>query len=206
MVRFYTPESVPHRTKEYLGKLVALFAEFRVNEEEFDAVRRRTRESEFAGTAFAPLPDESALIRIIREVQSGQAVNHQHHAEPMRPATETRQEQYGVIIAGDGEKIVRDRYFFRDMVRAGAIFGSTAYPEHWVDEAVSLMDDGARGAYRAAQTPETKHAVMEAWYRKLELAPRRAVSPDELEKRRQAGILQRIPWSRYETPNQEPTR
>ena len=178
-------------------RIVSLFREYQVTDEEFRAVKRRVREEDFRGTSYSPLPDESALIRIIREVQSGQAVNHQHHAEPMRPATETREEAYGVIIAGDWEKIVRDRYFFRDMVRAGAIFGSKAYPEHWLDEAHALMDDRHKASYDRAPDDAGRPLVIRHYYEHLDLPARESKSPAEVAALREEGIRTLTPWSRY---------
>jgi len=68
MMKFYST-NVPERTKEHLDGLVATIQAQKVNTADLLTVTRRIRITEFSGTTYMPLPDEAAIVRIIREVQ-----------------------------------------------------------------------------------------------------------------------------------------
>jgi len=73
MQRFYSAE-IGERTKEHLDGLVGTIQELKVNATDLKAVTRRIRQTEFQGTTYMPLPDEAAIVRIIREVQGEKVI------------------------------------------------------------------------------------------------------------------------------------
>ena len=203
MARYYSPASAPRKAQDLIERLAGLFSEYQVTDAEFVAIKRRVRETEFSGTSYAPLPNESQLLEIIVDVQRGHAVDHQSQPELIRPATETTEDIYGVMICGDGEKIVRDRYFFRNMMQASELFGGYQYPDHWRDEAFALMDERHRASYGRAPDDAGRMLVLRHYYDGLDLPARRSKPGVEIERLRHLGIEKREPWSRYETINNE---
>jgi len=81
MQKFYFSD-VAERTKEHLDGLVATIRSMHVNASDLELVTRRIRQTEFAGTTYMPLPDEAAIVRIIREVQGEKVIERAN--EPRR--------------------------------------------------------------------------------------------------------------------------
>jgi hypothetical protein len=199
MLKFYNPSVADRKAEEFILGLARLFDEYRVSDSEFTAIRRRIRETTFSGTSYAPLPSEPQLIELIIDVQRGQAVNNQgadHH--PTMPATETKEDEFGVMICGDGEKVVRDRYFFRNLVTLGEALGKYQYPPHWIDEAVLLMDEWHRDAYRRSTDDAERMMLLRIYYGGLNLPPRSTRTTREVDGLRERGVYRRELWSRYE--------
>jgi hypothetical protein len=53
-----------------LRRLANLFSDYGCSDEAVSRVVRRIRETDFNGTTYMPLPNESAIVRIIQEVNS----------------------------------------------------------------------------------------------------------------------------------------
>lgn len=63
-------DSLETKVRTYINRLANVFDEYGCSDQAVIRVLRRCRESEFKGTAYMPLPDEGALIRIINEVNA----------------------------------------------------------------------------------------------------------------------------------------
>lgn len=199
MARYYTPELAPRKSQELVSRLAGLFDEYQVTDAELKAIKRRVRESEFRGSSYSPLPTEDDLIRIIKDVQAGMVTTQASAPEPYLKATETKEDVYGVTVCGDGEKIVRDYYFFRNLFTAGVrLFGSGSVPGHWLDEAAKLMKGAHRMEYDKAQDDARRQEVLSHYYQNIRLPDRQQRSLADIERLRDEGIRHRKLWSRYE--------
>ena len=137
LVKFWNPDVLEQKAIEYMDKLASIFEEYRVSDDELNAVIKQCRETEFTGTSYMPLPDEGALIRVIQDVQGRMAAK--RITEPEKPKMKATPMEKGCVFE-DGEVITRDAYFYRSMMRMTDIF-SNAYPVEWIEEARVLMDD-----------------------------------------------------------------
>jgi hypothetical protein len=80
MQKFYRT-GVGERTKKHLDGLVMEILRLRPSHADLATVTRRICQTEFQGTTYMPLPDEAAIIRILREVQ-GESAGLRSRTEP----------------------------------------------------------------------------------------------------------------------------
>ncbi|WP_041463798.1 hypothetical protein [Pelodictyon luteolum] len=80
MQKFYRT-GVGERTKKHLDGLVMEILRMRPSRADLGTATRRICHTEFQGTTYMPLPDEAAIIRILREVQ-GESAGRRIGTEP----------------------------------------------------------------------------------------------------------------------------
>lgn len=173
--KYYTANVLEEKSTEYMKKLANLFSEFLVSDEELKLILKDCRETEFSGTGYMPLPDAAALIKIIKDVQVRTATKRMN--EPEKPK-QAFKESAGRMVCSDGEVIVRDEYFYRNMFLMGDLLGGQ-YPVSWIEEAFNLMDDEHKAQYKVSGDVKGKKEVMEEYFTKLELPIRTAKPYDE---------------------------
>lgn len=187
--KFYRSDVLQAKGMEYMVRLAGLFSEHLVTDDEMALILKDCREAEFTGTSYMPLPDEGALVRIIKDVQVRTATKRMN--EPESPKQEFTEEA-GRMICGDGEIIIRDNYFFRNMFLMGDLLGGN-YPLSWIEEAFNLMDDTHKEQYRASGDVDGKRKVMADYFTKLKLEPREAYEYNDCSKARDSAGN----WFRY---------
>lgn len=191
-----SPEAQRTKALDLIGKLAAVFDSMGSSKLIVVAVKR-VRDTEYTGTAYSPLPDIGALNRTVNEVLRESPV--ERSPMPSLPASvEMREEEYGVTICGDREKIVRDRYFFRALCRQGFDLYSGGTAKELPIEAYALMDDKHKGSYGRAPDDAGRMLVIKHYYDHLVLPARKLKSREEIDNLREQGILNRHRWSRWQ--------
>ncbi|NTU49294.1 MAG: hypothetical protein HGA87_00095 [Desulfobulbaceae bacterium] len=189
--RIYSAVLLPQKAKAYIENLVGLFDEFSVSVEQTEKVFSVCRETEFQGTAFSPLPDETALVRIIKDVKHTDTINAQYRQ--YQPQTACGYVDGDCeMICSDGEVIVRDKYFFRNMFELSDMCAGH-YPKRWIEEAFAMMDAAHQAQYRSATDRRGRVAVMQDYFSSLDLPARETYSYNEVGSVRERSTR----WSRY---------
>lgn len=174
------------------------FAEHGVSDDDLPHVLRRLEETEFNGTSYTPLPDKAGIVRVIREVLTERIGKDTSKPEPLREAEELKGETYGGMISGDGEKIIRDRRFFYNMiVLFDADLFSVAYPQQWIDEAYDLMDAKHKELYINADILG-KTKVLKDYYQNLNFPKRKFKTYSAISNARTNGLYRGISWTRFQ--------
>ena len=62
-------EEFEKRTMEHRKGMIYVIKGLKVSREELGVITRRAKQAEFTGTTFMPLPTESDLVKIARQVQ-----------------------------------------------------------------------------------------------------------------------------------------
>lgn len=175
LAKFWTVDVIGQKTTEYMARLAGIFDEYKVSDDELIRVLKQYREIEFTGTSYMPLPDEGALIRVIQDVQ--QQMAHKRLTEPVPVATSFHDDA-GRMIFADGEMVVRDRYFFKNMMEFTDLISFT-YPVYWLEEAFDMMDTPHQKMYKAASDDIGKNLVLKNYYTTLELPTRKTLTQSE---------------------------
>lgn len=191
-----SPDEQRAKAHDLIGKIAALFDSMGSEKLILIAVRR-SRDTEYTGTAYSPLPDIGALSRVVNEVLRD-FPNERDKSSALPDAIETKEDEYGVTICDDCEKIVRDRYFFRSLCNQGYDLYTDTLVMALADEAFSLMDDKHKASHGRAPDDAGRMLVMRHYFENVELPDRKSKPSHEIEKLRAHGVMHRHSWSRWD--------